>query len=114
MNLIPEEIIVQYNLREIAHEGYVYIEIRKGMYGLPQAGILANKKLTKYLSGHGYSPTKRTPGLWTHHTNSIQFSLVVDDFGVKYTSKSDARKFIAILQELYTITIDWTGKNTVV
>jgi hypothetical protein len=39
---IPEEIIIEYNLREIATEdGYVYCEIRKGMYGLPQAGIIA-------------------------------------------------------------------------
>jgi len=39
---IPEEIIVQYNLREkAAPDGSIYIEIRKGMYGLPQAGLLA-------------------------------------------------------------------------
>ncbi len=39
---IPEEIIVEYKLREIAtSDGYVYIKIRKGMYGLPQAGIIA-------------------------------------------------------------------------
>ena len=39
---IPEEIIVEYKLREKATaEGYAYLEIRKGMYGLPQAGLLA-------------------------------------------------------------------------
>jgi len=35
---IPETIIKQYNLLEKAHNGMVYVEIRKGMYGLPQAG----------------------------------------------------------------------------
>ena len=45
---IPEEIIVEYNLREkVTSDGYVYIEIQKGMYGLPQAGILAQELLEK-------------------------------------------------------------------
>ena len=39
---IPPDIVEQYNLNEIAINGKVYVEIRKGMYGLPQAGILAN------------------------------------------------------------------------
>ena len=43
---IPEEIIVEYKLREIStSDGYVYIEIQKGMYGLPQAGIIAQQLL---------------------------------------------------------------------
>ena len=45
---IPEEIIVQYKLRDIATpEGYVYSEITKGMYGLPQAGIIAQVLLDR-------------------------------------------------------------------
>ena len=47
--LIPTEIIEAYNLLPLVHNGYVYIEIRRGMYGLPQAGILANKLLTERL-----------------------------------------------------------------
>ena len=43
---IPDEIIAEYNLKSKAHSnGAVYIEIRKGMYGLPQAGMLANTLL---------------------------------------------------------------------
>jgi hypothetical protein len=38
----PEEIVQQYNLNALAFDGWVYIEIRKGMYGLKQAGLLAN------------------------------------------------------------------------
>ncbi len=46
LDIIPEEIILAYNQQDIANpNGWVYIEIRKGMYGLPQAGILANKLL---------------------------------------------------------------------
>ena len=45
LDIIPQEIIDQYDLIRIAWDGWVYIEIQKGMYGLPQAGILANNKL---------------------------------------------------------------------
>jgi hypothetical protein len=36
---LPQETIKTYNLNELAQDGKVYIEIQKGMYGLPQAGI---------------------------------------------------------------------------
>ena len=47
LNVLPEEIILQYNLRDIVEDGYVYLEICKGIYGLPQDGMLANNHLTK-------------------------------------------------------------------
>lgn len=43
IDLIPHEFSVQYNLYEKVTNGHVYIQIEKGMYGLPWAGILANK-----------------------------------------------------------------------
>jgi hypothetical protein len=39
---LPQKTIEKYDLNELAQDGKVYIEIQKGMYGLPQAGILAN------------------------------------------------------------------------
>jgi hypothetical protein len=39
----PEEIIQKYNLNALAVNSWVYIEIRKVMYGLKKAGILANQ-----------------------------------------------------------------------
>jgi hypothetical protein len=46
LELIPDEIIDKYNLRDLVdNQGWVYIKIRMGMYGLPQAGILTNKIL---------------------------------------------------------------------
>ena len=77
---IPTEIKQQYQLNKIEKNGYVYVEIRKGMYGLPQAGILANKLLKKRLGRHGYHECKHTPGLWTHDWRPVTFVLVVDDF----------------------------------
>ena len=47
---IPEEIIQEYNLMKlVTQDGYVYCEITKGMYGLPQAGILAQELLENNL-----------------------------------------------------------------
>ena len=83
IGIIPDEIIDQYNLRELENDGKVYIEIQKGMYGLPQAGILANNLLIERLDAFGYYPVEFTPGLWRHKWRPIVFSLVVDDFGVK-------------------------------
>jgi hypothetical protein len=39
--LLPNNIIEHYQLQEKVFDGYAYMEIRKGMYGLPQAGILS-------------------------------------------------------------------------
>ena len=82
---IPKQFIDMYNLLNfVTPDGWVLFEIHKGMYGIPQAGVLAHKKLTSILASHGYTPTKNTPGLWTHSSRPIAFALVVDDFGVKY------------------------------
>ena len=43
---LPEDVIEQYGLKDkTTSEGYIYVEIRKGMYGLPQAGLLAQELL---------------------------------------------------------------------
>ena len=47
--IIPEGIFEAYNLQALATDGWVYIEIQKGIYGLPYADILANKLRTKRL-----------------------------------------------------------------
>ena len=35
LEIIPEEIIQQYNPRNLEHKRFLYMEIQKGMYGLP-------------------------------------------------------------------------------
>jgi hypothetical protein len=56
--------IQKYNLNALAVDGWVYIEIRKGMYGLKQAGLLTNQLLQTRLEPFGYYPARHTPGLW--------------------------------------------------
>ena len=87
----------------------VCIEVTKGMYGLPQAGLLANKLLEKRLNKHGYFQSKLVPGLWKHKTRPIAFTLVVDDFGVNYVGKEHVEHLMTVLQEHYQIKADWTG-----
>jgi hypothetical protein len=87
LSRFPEEIVNKYNLDALAVDGWVYIEIRKGMYGLKQAGLLANQLLQTRLAPFGYYPVHHTPGLWLHKTRPISFSLVVDNFAVKYVVK---------------------------
>ena len=48
VGMLPDAIIDQFNLRPLIHNGFVYVEIRRGMYGLPQAGRLANDQLIAF------------------------------------------------------------------
>ena len=87
-------------------------EIRKGMYGFPQAGILDHNKLKKILKPQGYTPVTHTPGLWHHHTRPITFALVVDDFGVKHVGEKHAQHLHDILAANYEgVHEDWTGEK---
>jgi len=111
ISLIPQEVIDEYKLQQLKDKhDYVYMEIRKGMYGLPQAGIIANKLLAKRLAKHGYFQTTHTPGLWTHAHRPITFCLVVDDFGVKYVGKDHAQHLLSALKNDYeAVSTDWEG-----
>jgi hypothetical protein len=99
---MPEDIIEHYNLRDKATpEGYIYYEIQKGMYGLPQAGIIAQQLLEERLRKHGYHQSQMAPGLWKHDTRCISFSLVVNDFGVNYVGKENAQHLLDTVQQYY-------------
>ena len=87
----------------------VYMKICKGMPGLKQAGRIANDRLTEHLAKFGYNPVARTPSLFTHCTRPITFSLVVDDFGVKYVGRTHVDHLLQSLQQLYVVTEDKTG-----
>ena len=86
------------------------MEIRKGVHGLPATGIIANKILKARLAKKGYFKLLHTPSLWKHVTRPISFTLVVDDFGVKYKKQEHAKHLIAALQENYTVENDWKGE----
>jgi hypothetical protein len=108
----PDEVIREYKLRaKTTKNESIYIRAKHGMYGLPQAGLLANKLLEKRLNKHGYRQSKLVPRLWKHNTRPIQFTLVVDDFGVKFIGKEHAQHLKNKLEEHYKLTCNWTGKQ---
>jgi hypothetical protein len=88
---------------------FYYLEMWRAVWGLPQVGILANKLLRRRLLPHGYSECTNTPGLWKHKWRPISFTLVVDDFGVKYVGKEHVENLIKCIKETYELTEDWTG-----
>jgi hypothetical protein len=70
---------------------------------------LAQKLLETRLNKHGYSQSTALPGLWTHKTHPISFTLVINDFGIKYVGKEHALHLSNILKENYKISEDWSG-----
>ncbi len=75
------------------------------MWGLPQAGILANKRLFCKLAPCGYFKSTNTPGLWHHESKPITHTLVVDNFGVKFVNKVSVDHLISSIKQLYTLFI---------
>jgi hypothetical protein len=92
------------------------------MYGLPQAGIITQELLKKCLKIAGYSQSNLTPGFWTHTWCLTCFSLVVDNFGIKYLNRDDVEHLLLTLKKDYLcntdldgthylgLTLDWTMK----
>jgi hypothetical protein len=80
------------------------------MYGLPQVGRLNQLRLIYHLAKHGYHQCPNTPCLFQHETFDVTFCFVVDDFGIRYGSQSDADHLIAALHANdYDLTIKETG-----
>ncbi len=109
---LPPQSIAAHNLEPLFHNDAVYFEIRKCMYSLPQAGRLSQLRLISHLAKHGYHQCPSTPCLMClqHETLDVTFCLVVDDFGIRYGSQSDADHLIATLRtNEYELTIKLTS-----
>ena len=60
----PPDIRARYHIYGlISADGYVYIKITKGMYGLKQAAIIAYNQLISHMDLHGYYPVPFTTGI---------------------------------------------------
>ena len=99
ITIFPQHVKEEYNLLEKVYKGCVWIDIRISIYGLPQYGKIANEYLRKKISPHVYYEVKHTPGLWKHILRPIQFTLVVVDFGVKYTRRKYAEHLLGVLEK---------------
>ena len=101
----------KYNIDQYCSHGdtSILVEIFGNIYGLVNAALIANTDLVKLLNNSEFYETN-TPSVYKHKTRNIAFSLVVDDFGVKYTIRADAEFLIEVLEKEYELTIDWDGK----
>ena len=70
------------------------------MYGLPEAGLLANELLKKGLIQYGYYECQFTPGLYK----------VVDAFGIKCQGIVHTRHLKKMLERWYDVSVYWAGK----
>ena len=105
--MIPVGVILQaimdfYKLHVLIHNGHIYAEVQKGIHGLPQVRKLANNQLIEFLAPRGYAAVPFTAELWKHEKRNINFTLVVDDFGVKYTNNDNVLHLINTLKKKHT------------
>jgi hypothetical protein len=106
---IPAEFIEEYKLAGRDRDSWIYFEIRRGCYGLPQAGILANDLLRYRLLTEGYYEAESTPGLWRHKWRPIQFCLIVDDFCVEYVGLEHFTHLLDVLKKFHGVQVNMAG-----
>jgi hypothetical protein len=98
----------KYDLHQYTHNGAVLFEVVKSLYGLPHAGNISQDSLITHLATHGYHQTSTTC-LFRHESNGVTFTLVVDNFGVKFTNKQSAQQLIDCLKLRYPLTVNWNA-----
>lgn len=108
---ISPTIMVEYDLEQYFDGDTMHFEINKGMYGLPQAGLLAQNRLIAHLATAGYIQSTLVPCLFKHIDNGVTFVLVVDDFGIKARNEAGRQHLLATLRQMYKITVDATGSQ---
>ena len=104
LNCFPQDTIDKYKIMDfVDKDGFVQVEIRKGMYGLKNAARIAFDRLLKVMKHHGYHPLRSNPGIRYHETLPTNFALCVDDFGIKYTNSAHAHHLVDTLKKLHNI-----------
>ena len=103
------DIIENYNLNDSVHNGYIFIKIKRGMYGLKQASVLAYQYLSKLLTDGEYTQILGSLGMWKHETRKTLFCLCVGDFGMTYFSQEDVQHLHDTIATEFTCKIDWKG-----
>jgi hypothetical protein len=106
LSSLPQDIIDEYGLLELSHDGCVYIDIQKYHTSIrhPRERIVTKKIIFGRVSPHQIHPW-----LMETETRPVWFSLVVDDFGIKYIGRVNAKHLMTSIKKNYAISRDWTG-----
>ncbi len=67
--------------------------------------------LETQLKTAGYTQSKLAPGYWKHKWPPISFTLVIDNFVIKYIGKENVTHLISILKKHYEVKKDWEGRQ---
>ena len=110
-NQIPESTLTEYGSKIHWRDDKTMVQLNNSLYGLPQAGKVSADKVIHLLSRHGYTQCAHTPCLYTHATNGLYFTLVVDDYLLKYHDKAAAEHLISILEKEYEVKVDWEAQR---
>ena len=76
------------------------------MYGIPEAGRLANDLLRARLKKYGYIEATHTPGYWEHIWKTVSWTLIVDDFGFNFMNKRHVDELLKIMSQWYVMKMD--------
>jgi hypothetical protein len=106
---IPTEFIAKDKLKGFVCNCWVYFKMRCSLYGLPQAGILANNLLWDRLAKFDYYEAATTPGLWHHKWYSVVFALIVDDFTLQYVGNTHLDHLCQALRKHYKVAVKLDG-----
>jgi hypothetical protein len=75
------------------------------------AGIFFQELVADQLKLHGYSQSQTTSGPWKHQSCPIVFSLVINNFGVKYFDKETEQHLLDTIQKYYKCSCNWDGQQ---
>ena len=75
----------------------------------PTVRHFSQQTAKKRLEKQGYHELPHTPGRFRRETRQVWFTLVVDDFGIKFVGEENAKHLLGVLKEFYKMEEDWTG-----
>ena len=108
---LPNATINKYKLEPLFDNDYVYCRVDQTIYGLPQAGKLAQDRLVEHLAKFGFKMADHTDCLFSHESRKISFLLYVDDFLIKFKQEADLEFLFSTLRQLYEIKTDRQAKK---
>ncbi len=109
---MPDDVIEQYNLRDNTTPTAISIaKYKRGCMACHRPVSLPNNIVKERLQKHSYHQSQTTPGLWKHDPRSIRFSLVDNDFGVKYVGKENAQHLLDTVQHYYKCSCNKKGER---
>jgi hypothetical protein len=108
---LPRDFQARWSDPRYWQDNKILMKVVKTIYGLPQSGLLSQQRLVKHLAAHGYHRTTSNECLFSDAAKTVQFTLVVDDFGIKYTDPQRRDHLLAVLRMQYDITTDAHGKK---